>query len=99
MVKESEKTLERKFNKGIKALGGWAIKFLPFEVAGLPDRIALLPGGVVFFAEIKTTGEKASKIQNHQHKKLRGLGFEVYVIDNSHFLNQILLSYEDLQIM
>lgn len=42
----------------------------------------LCKGGYVGFAEIKTTGKKPTKIQLYIHDKLRGLGFEVFVIDD-----------------
>jgi hypothetical protein len=80
---ESEKLLERKLGLTIKALGGWSIKMLSSQITGLPDRLCLLPGGRVFFAEIKTTGEKPKKIQLYVHKRIRSLGFRVEVIDSS----------------
>lgn len=89
-IKESEKRLELKLGIKIKELGGWSIKLLPYIIRGLPDRLCLLPGGRVFFAEIKTTGEKPNKNQNLIIAKLRSLGFPVYVIDNSEYLNEII---------
>lgn len=86
----SEKLLEKKLTEKVKKLGGWALKFLPFRVAGTPDRLVLLPGGRAYFAEIKSTGEKCSKLQVHIHGKLRKLGFEVFVIDSEYLLNEFL---------
>jgi len=80
---ESEKVLERKLVNAIKAKGGLCIKLLSNHFIGLPDRLCLLPGGIIFFAEIKTTGLKPSKVQTHIHSKIAGLGFKVYTIDNS----------------
>lgn len=90
ILKESEKTLEVKFNNHVKRLGGWSIKLLPFLVRGLPDRIALLPGGKIVFAEIKTTGEKPRKTQLLVIDKIRKLGFKVFIIDNTESLNECL---------
>lgn len=91
---ESEKKLEILINKLVKEdLGGWPLKMLPTFVRGLPDRIFLLPGGRVFFAEIKTTKATAKKIQVYIHKKLRGLGFDVYVLDTSEQIRKIVKSY------
>jgi len=89
----SEKRIESKFKESVKAKGGWAIKLLPFNLNGLPDRIALLPGGKLFFAEIKKPGEVASPLQMSVHKKLRKLGFEVYVIDHVDQIEIILAKY------
>lgn len=94
MPKESEKLLERKLREKVKHLGGWSIKLPSVHNWGLPDRICLLPGGLLFFAEIKTTGEKPRPSQLVVHKKLKGLGFEVHVIDSSEQINKILNTYE-----
>ena len=80
---ESEKLIERKLVKLTAEAGGWCLKLLALHCAGLPDRICLMPGGKVFFVETKSTGDKPRKIQLLVHKKLRALGFKVYVIDKS----------------
>lgn len=88
---ESEKKLERLLCTKVKnELKGWAIKLLPFQVAGLPDRMVLLPGGKMFFVEVKTTGEKTRPIQNVIHRKLRRLGFTVEVVDTTEQINEII---------
>jgi len=91
---ESEKDLERKLNRGVKKLLGLTFKFVPLFVAGIPDRICLLPGGRIFFAEIKTTKQKPKKLQLFWHAKLRKLGFRVEVIDTSEQIENILKDYE-----
>ena len=86
---ESEKLLERKLKKGVEKLGGQSIKLLSTHLTGLPDRLCLLPGGVLFFAEIKTTKKAAKKIQLLVHSQLRKLGFKVHVIDTSEQIKNI----------
>lgn len=91
---ESEKTLERSLKRNVEeGLKGWCLKLLSAHITGLPDRICLLPGGRVFFAEIKTTGEKPKKIQLWVHDKLRSLGFEVYIIDSSEVIKEVTKRY------
>lgn len=87
---ESEKTLEKKLGTKVKELGGWSLKFTSTFISGLPDRIVLMPGGRIFFAEIKTTKQKPRKIQLLMHRKLQALGFKVYVIDTTEQINEIL---------
>ena len=87
--KESEKVLERKLVRHIAELGGWCIKLPAQHITGLPDRLCLMPGGVAFFVEVKTTGEKPRKIQTLIHQRLRGLGFKVLVIDKSIQIKEI----------
>ena len=93
-MRESEKTLERKLSRLVKERGGYCFKFLPMHVNGIPDRICLLPGGRMFFAEMKSTGDKADPLQKVWHKRLRRLGFDVHVIDNSDYLNEVLQTYD-----
>lgn len=78
---DSEKVIERTLVENIKKLNGMCIKLLCYNIIGLPDRLCLLPGGQIFFVELKTTGKKPRKIQNYLHDKIRALGFKVYIID------------------
>ena len=85
----NEKALERKLNALVKARGGLSIKLLPFNFAGLPDRMLLLPGGLLRFVEVKTTGKQPSAIQRVVHAKFLSLGFPVLIIDKVEDLAQI----------
>ena len=87
---DSEKVIEKRLNAEVKSLGGWSLKMVCQYVTGLPDRLVLLPKGVTFFAEIKSTGKKPTAVQRLVHEKLRRLGFRVEVIDSLKQLNQIL---------
>jgi len=93
MVIESEKILEKYLVSEVKSLGGWAVKLLSGLVTGLPDRLILLPGGVVAFVEVKTTGKKSSAIQQVRHKQLRALDFRVEVLDSKEGINNFINSY------
>ena len=93
-VVESEKTLERKLAKKVEALGGWSLKLLAVHISGLPDRICLLPGGKVFFVEVKTTKQKPRKIQLVVHERLKKLGFPVYVVDTSEGIEEVLNQWD-----
>lgn len=89
----NEKLLEIKLIRVVKELGGKPLKFhSPYEI-GYPDRIILMPDGKTYFAEIKTTGKKPTKMQAVRHASLINLGFKVYIIDSeeslSNFINDI----------
>lgn len=75
------------------------IKLLCDQLSGLPDRLCLMPGGYAFFVELKSTGRKPGLLQKAIHKRLRSLGFEVYVIDSINELteleNKIIKRYYD----
>lgn len=79
----NEKLIEKKVCAAVRIEGGEAIKLLPFLFTGLPDRLVLLPGGRVCFAELKTTGAKLRPRQVVVIAWLRKLGFEVFVIDDA----------------
>lgn len=85
----SEKVLERRLSREVKTLGGWTIKLLSYLVRGLPDRLVLIQG-LAFFCEIKTTGKEPPPAQLLMHKKLKKLGFTVYLIDSHESLNEFL---------
>lgn len=87
---ESEKTLEAKFRKACETRGWMAIKLLAQLHRGLPDRLILAEYGITFFAEIKTTGKKPTRLQKHCHELLRKLGFQVFVIDTTESLEMAL---------
>lgn len=90
---ESEKVLEKYLVSEVKKLGGWAVKLLSGLVTGLPDRLILLPSGVVAFVEVKTTGRKAIATQLVRHKQLMALGFRVEVLDSIEGINNFINSY------
>lgn len=86
---DSEKVVERKLTELVKRKGGMSVKMLCDQYSGLPDRLCLLPNGRIFFAELKTTGKRPTKIQLLTHERLRALGFAVEVIDSVGQLNDI----------
>lgn len=46
-----------------------------------PDRIVFLPGGKLYFVELKRPGKDAREGQAREHKRLRDLGFDVAVLN------------------
>lgn len=76
----TEKNLESKLRTEIKKMGGIAYKFLSPGNSGVPDRIILLPGGKIIFAELKTDEGKLSRLQEMQIARIKALGFDVRVV-------------------
>ena len=74
-----EKQIERKLCDEVDKLGGMCLK--QNGIAGIPDRLVLLPNGKCAFVELKAPGEKPRKLQKIRMKQLRKLGFKTYVID------------------
>lgn len=77
-----EKTIEQKFREAVRNAGGLALKFTSPGWDGMPDRLALLPGGRMAFVEVKGPGKKPRPLQLARHRTLRQLGFRVYVLDD-----------------
>ena len=77
-----EKQIEQKLVKAVKARGGVCPKLVCPAFDGMPDRLVLLPGGHVGFAEVKAPGKKPRTLQLSRHRLLRNLGFRVYVLDD-----------------
>ena len=46
-----EKIIEQKFRAAVRTAGGVAVKFVSPGLDGMPDRLALLPGGRMAFVE------------------------------------------------
>ena len=77
-----EKDLERKLVNAAKAVGGLAPKFTAPGMAGMPDRLILLPGGRPAFVEVKSPGMQLRPLQVKRKRQLEALGFRVYCIDH-----------------
>ena len=76
-----EKTIEQQMVRAVRTAGGFAPKFVSPGWDGVPDRIVLLPGGRMAFAELKAPGKKPRPLQVKRKRQLESLGFRVYVID------------------
>jgi len=94
MKKESEKVVERTLREDVEKMKGLCIKLLTQFFMGLPDRLILLPGKIIFFVETKSTGDEPKDIQKWVHKKIIDLGFDVYVLDTVEKVKTTLKKYE-----
>lgn len=63
-------------------MGGFALKFVSPGMAGVPDRIVLLPKSKITFVELKAPGKKMRPLQIKRKRQLEELGFLVYCIDS-----------------
>ena len=87
-----EKQIERKLTEEVKKCGGLALK--QTSLAGIPDRLVLLPGGKMAFVELKAPGEKPRKLQQVMIKQLRKMGFMCFVVDGTEMISDVLDSIE-----
>ena len=76
-----EKRIEKELIRAVRAAGGLCPKFISPGMNGVPDRIILLPGGRIAFAELKAPGERPRHLQEVRIAQFCRLGFPVFVID------------------
>ena len=87
---KSEKQIEQSLVNAVKNMGGIAPKFVSPGFDGMPDRIVLLPHGLMAFVEVKAPGKKPRPLQVSRHGLLKRLGFKVYVLDDTDQIGGIL---------
>jgi len=87
-----ENKLEQHLVQSIKSLGGQCVKFPPLFYAGFPDRLCLLPGGLLIFVETKAPYEKPRLLQTKVHASLRALGFRVEVLNTIEAIDGFILT-------
>lgn len=87
-----EKQIERKLTGEVKKLNGMCLK--QTSLAGIPDRLVLLPGGKMAFVELKAPGEKPRRLQQVRIKQLQKMGFMCFVVDGLEMIGDVLKSIE-----
>lgn len=75
-----EKQIEAGLRKQVQAMGGLFYKFVSPGNNGVPDRIAVLPGGRIWFIELKSDTGKPARLQEWVIKQLRMRGVNAIVI-------------------
>ncbi len=76
----TESQIERRLVQGVKDAGGLCLKLVSPGNGGVPDRLILLPGGRVIFAELKTEAGRLSAIQQWMIGEMRERGADVRVL-------------------
>lgn len=91
-----ERDVEQYLRGQVERLGGRCLKFIPDMENGMPDRIVMLPGGVLIWVELKKgIGEDARRLQKMQHRKLRKLGQQVCVIHTKAQVDELIAEYKN----
>ena len=74
--------VEQALVRAVESAGGDCYKFSSPARRGVPDRLVLLPGGLVCFVECKAPGRKPTELQKATHRRMRELGQRVETIDS-----------------
>lgn len=88
----SEKAIERYLCDVVKKLGGVCLKYSNANMVGYPDRVALMPGGICIWFELKSKGRTTSKVQDIRIDQLESIGHTVYVCDSKQSINDVMMS-------
>lgn len=88
-----EASIEAALVKAVKEAGGLCIKLPAILYRGIPDRMILLPGGRLFFVELKARKGRASVAQNNFRDLLFTLGFRWCMIKGMEELHNFVLVY------
>lgn len=84
-----EQAIERQLKKTIQAAGGLCWKLTCPGIAGVPDRICLMNGRVVF-VEVKAPGALPRPLQLRRMHQLQPQGFTCLVLDNPDGIQEVL---------
>ncbi len=90
-----EKAVEAALVNGIYKMGGVAYKFSSPQRRGVPDRIVVLPGKIIF-VELKTLKGKLSSGQKREIQRLLDLGCDVRVLFGKEQVDNFLMELEIL---
>lgn len=82
-----ESDIERYLVAQVQKLGGDQYKFTSPGRSGMPDRICVYEG-VVVFVEIKAPGKKLSDNQEREHSRLLAQRANVVVLDSLELVDQ-----------
>lgn len=88
-----EKQLEKYFTRVLEMKKCLCWKFVSPGVAGVPDRIVILPWGRVIFVELKAPGKRLRKLQKVRREQLKEQNVDVWVIDSKEKVDKFVQYY------
>ena len=77
-----ERDIERDLVRQAKSLQGEVRKIMYIGHRGAPDRLLMMPKGILVWVELKAPGEKPEPHQLREHERMRKMGQRVEVIDS-----------------
>jgi len=87
-----ERDIERHLVRRVAERGGVAYKWVSPGQVGVADRLVLLPGGVVWFVELKTAKGRPSPWQTLFAADMRRMGMQYIVIRSKEEVDQWFLT-------
>lgn len=90
-----ERNVERRLGELVRRRGGLCLKWTSPGILGVPDRIIIMPGGRVYFVELKRPGGKPRPSQTAFFRKLAKRGVTVHVVDDADMFASHVLDMRD----
>ena len=75
-----EKDIEAYLTRKVRDAGGKAYKFVSPTNRGVADRLVVLPGGRVWFVEVKQLGGRLTPLQRFFAEEVKGLGCNYAIV-------------------
>ncbi len=75
-----ESVIEKRLGSRLKALGCLWLKFVSPGNRGVPDRICILPGGKIYFVELKADTGRLVPLQERWQGRLCAQGCVAFVL-------------------
>ena len=89
-----EREIEKYLVQRAKQLGGEVRKVMYIGHRGAPDRLLMLPAGVLVWVELKAPGKKPEPHQIREHVRMRRMGQRVAVIDSLEGVDALMKEFE-----
>lgn len=89
-----ERDIERYLVRQAKSLQGEVRKVMYIGHRGAPDRLLMLPAGVLVWVELKAPGKKPEPHQIREHVRMRRMGQRVEVIDSLEGVDKLMKEFE-----
>lgn len=90
---ERETRVEDRITSWAKRNGWWCSKYVSPGKRGVPDRV-FIRKGIVVFIEVKRPGKEPTRQQYKRHDDMRAKGANVYWADNHEDAIRILASFD-----
>lgn len=94
-----EKEIEKKLKARLEKLGCMVLKFTSPGNAGVPDRLVLIPGGTVWFVELKRPGGKLRPLQEIWRGRIEGLNGNYRLVQSEKDIDQLCTIIEAMDIL
>jgi hypothetical protein len=75
-----EKDIEAHLVRRVRDAGGRAYKFVSPAHRGVADRIVVMPGGRIWFVEVKKAGGRLSPLQREFLAEVKGFGCQYEIV-------------------